>query len=74
MEPNASTLTLLSYHLNRPISYFFPDRYAPEKNLGEFSDLEKEILMNVKQLDYDDKRKVLAQVRALCMLYDETNN
>ena len=37
MEPNASTLTFLSYHLNKPISYFFPDRYAPEKNLGELT-------------------------------------
>ena len=27
IEPNASTLTFLSYHLNKPISYFFPDRY-----------------------------------------------
>jgi len=26
MEPNTSTLTLLSYHLNKPISYFSPER------------------------------------------------
>jgi transcriptional regulator with XRE-family HTH domain len=68
MEPNASTLTLLSHYLKKPISYFFPDRYTPEKNLGEFSDIEKEILMYVKQLDPNDQIKIQAQIKALSKL------
>jgi len=68
MEPNASTLTLLSYYLNKPISYFFPDRYTPEKNLGELTDREKEILMYVKQLDKSDQIRILAQLQALSKL------
>ena len=68
MEPNASTLTLLSYHLNKPISYFFPDRYTPEKNLGGLSDLEKEILIYIKQLDESDQVRILVQLSALAKL------
>ena len=65
MEPNASTLTILSYHLNKPISYFFPNRYTPEKNLDEFSDLEKEIIIYIKKIDQDDKIRILAQLKAI---------
>jgi len=65
MEPNSSTLTFLSFHLNKPISYFFPDRYAPEKNVGELSDLEKEIVRYIKKLEVQDQRKMLAQLIAL---------
>lgn len=68
MEPNASTLVHLSLNLDKPISYFFPDQFTPEKNLGEISDLEKEILILIKKLNNDDKEKILVQVRALTML------
>lgn len=71
MEPNAGTLTLLSYHLQKPISYFFPDLYTPEKNLGELSDLEKEILMCAKALEECDQIRILAQLRALINLDKE---
>jgi len=68
MEPNASTLLSMAYHLNKPISYFFPDRFNPEINLDTLSDLEKEILINVKQLDEDNQARILAQLRALSNL------
>lgn len=69
MEPNASTLVYLAFNLKKPISFFFPDQFTPEKNLGEISDLEKEIIIFINQLDDDDKVKILAQVRALSKLY-----
>jgi len=68
MEPNASTLTLLSYHLNKPISYFFPDRYTPEKDLEELSNIEKELLMNLRKLDERDLLRILVQIKALTKL------
>lgn len=68
MEPNASTLTFLSYHLNKPISYFFPDQYTPEKNMGDLSDQEKEILLFVKHLDESDQVRILVQLKALSKL------
>ncbi len=65
MEANASTLTLLSYHLQKPISYFFPDKYSPYKNTDEISDLLKEILIYLNKLDDEDKVRVLAQIKAI---------
>jgi transcriptional regulator with XRE-family HTH domain len=68
MEPNASTLTFLSFHLNKPISYFFPDRYKPESMLGDLTDPEKEILMYARQLVKSDQVRIIAQLRALSSL------
>lgn len=68
MEPNASTLLLLSYHLNKPISYFFPDQYSPQKKLDNLSDLEKEILFYIGQLEKNDQNKILAQIKAISNL------
>lgn len=65
MEPNASTLVHLAFNLNKPISYFFPDAFSPEKELKELSDIEKEILMYAKKLDQQDQIKIAAQLRAL---------
>jgi transcriptional regulator with XRE-family HTH domain len=65
MEPNASTLVYLAFNLNKPISYFFPKPYSPEKRLDELSDLEKEILIYTKLLNQDDKLRILAQLKAL---------
>ncbi|MFZ7133750.1 MAG: hypothetical protein ACOWWR_15485 [Eubacteriales bacterium] len=68
MEPNASTLSLLSYHLRKPVSYFFHDRYTPKKNLGELSYLEKEILIFVNILDTSDQKKFLAELKTISNL------
>jgi transcriptional regulator with XRE-family HTH domain len=71
MEPNASTLLALLYHLNKPILYFFPELYKPEKNIDELSQLEKEILMYIKKLNQNDKIRILAQLKALSELEKE---
>lgn len=68
MEPNASTITLLSFHLNKPISYFFPEKYKYENVLEELSDLELEILLYTKKLDSSDQVRILAQIKALSKL------
>lgn len=65
MEPNASTLVYLAFNLNKPISYFFPAQYKPDKGLEELSDLDKEILMYAKHLQHNDKLRILAQLKAL---------
>jgi transcriptional regulator with XRE-family HTH domain len=68
MEPHASTLTFLSYHLNIPISYFSPNRCKPEIELGDLSDPVKEILLHAKQLDKNNQVRIIAQLRALTNL------
>ena len=68
MEPSASTLMALSYHLNKPIAYFFPDKFNPEINLRVLSNFEKEVLINIQKLDSEDQMKVLAQLKAIANL------
>ena len=41
-------ITFLSYHLKKPISHFFPEKFSPEKNTDELSDLEKELIFLIK--------------------------
>lgn len=68
MEVSASTLMALSYHLEKPISYFFPERYNPHTKLSEVSSLEEEILVNIHKLDEKDQAKILAQIKAIINL------
>jgi len=68
MEPNASTLLYLAFHLKRPISYFFPTPYKPKFELDELSELEKEIVSNSRELKEDDQIRIIAQLRALSAL------
>ena len=65
MEPNASTLIYLAFNLNKPISFFFPKEFSPEKDPNDLSDLEKEILIYAKKLDPQDQKRIVAQLRAL---------
>lgn len=70
MQPDAETLLTLSYYLKKPISYFFPKRYMPEPEEDSLSEEEKSLLMEVRRLDEDDLKRVIAQVRAIAQLYD----
>jgi len=65
MEPDASTLLLLSSCLNKPIGYFFPEPYKPDKSLEPLSDEIKELLLHLEKLSYNDLIKFTAQVKAL---------
>ncbi|OGN81242.1 MAG: hypothetical protein A2X24_12955 [Chloroflexi bacterium GWB2_54_36] len=67
MEPDSSTLLLLSHYLEKPIGYFFPPPWKPSIDTS-LSDLEDEALLLIKKLDEDDLRRLLAQIRALVTL------
>lgn len=66
-EPDAEALLLLSTCLSKPLAYFFPSPYKPdnELNIGDLNDTEKELIIEVRKLDEDDSKKIVAQVRAL---------
>lgn len=68
MQPDAETLLILSYYLKKPISYFFPKHLLPEPEANELSETEKSLLMEARQLDEDDLKRVIAQVRAIAQL------
>lgn len=65
---SAEEILYLSYALDKPIIYFFPKEISYELSEDELSFLEKELLMQVRYLDKDDLRRLIAQARALVEL------
>ena len=68
MEPDATTLLLLSYHLNKPFIYFIPNKWKPNKLTEQMSEEEQELLIQAKRLTKDDLHKLIAQAKALADL------
>ena len=66
VEPNASTLLLMSYALGKPIGYFYP-RHEGIVELYE-SDLqteEQELIFQTRRLEEEELPKLIAQIKAL---------
>lgn len=61
----AEEILYLSYALDKPIIYFFPEEFSYELRENRLSVLEKELLMHVRRLENDDLRKLIVQARAL---------
>jgi transcriptional regulator with XRE-family HTH domain len=55
----------LSYALDKPINYFFPEEFTHELSENELTQLEKELLMQTRKLSRGDLRKLIAQARAI---------
>lgn len=68
MELNASTLLLLAYHLEKPLSYFFPEPYLHALEMGELTNEEKELISQIRRLEHKEVPKLIAQVKALADL------
>jgi transcriptional regulator with XRE-family HTH domain len=68
-EVTVNEIVSLSYILNKPISFFFPTYlYNIKLDDDKLSILEQELLMQVRRLNNDDLRRLLAQARALADL------
>ena len=65
MEPDASTLILLSYHLNTPVTSFFPDPFGKIIRNDDLGSLQEELLLISQKLDNDDLERLLVQLKAL---------
>ncbi len=73
MEPSASTLLLLSYALNKPVSYFFPrNQGIVALNEEDLTTEEQELIFLTRRLisssDEEEVHKLIAQVRVLAVL------
>lgn len=68
MEPDATTLLLLSYCLEKPITYFFPTRYVSQSIHFDLTESELEILLLIRKLSKSDLRKLIAQIRAIASI------
>ncbi len=72
---SAEEIVYLSYGLNKPITYFFPKNLLYEKDKEEeLTPLEKELLMQVRHLDDNDLRRLIAQARALVELSETVSS
>lgn len=69
MEPDASTLSVLAYILNKPLSYFFPEPWKLNNSLDQLSEKEQEILIQIRRLPEEDLNKLLIQIKALTEIY-----
>ena len=64
-------LLYLSDALEKPVSYFFPKKYANEIEENNISGLEYDLLVQVRQLSQSDVKKLIAQARALVELNND---
>lgn len=61
----AEEIVYLSAALNKPISYFFTSVRTLQLNSSELTVLEQELLLQIRKLDIDDLKRIIAQVKAL---------
>ena len=64
-EVTSEEILYLSYALEKPIMYFFPEEFSEEFGEDELTTLEKELILQARQLSRDDLRKLIAQAKAL---------
>jgi len=66
VEVDASTLSLLSYYLRKPIAYFYPKPLYEELVQGDMTPLSLEMQMQFEQIYGDDLQKLaIAIIRVL---------
>ncbi|MBN1182208.1 MAG: helix-turn-helix transcriptional regulator [Bacteroidales bacterium] len=71
VEINAWTIPYLAIALKKPITYFYPkwDKgFDPRE--GELSDLEKELILHIRDFESDRLRKLLINFAKLISEYD----
>jgi len=56
---------MIALILRKPIAYFFPGPYGEYLRQEELSLLEQELLLQIRKLDEDNLKRIIAQVRAL---------
>lgn len=71
VEPNASTLLLLSYALGKPIGYFYPrNEGIVELYESDLQTEEQELIFQARRLEETELPKLIAQIKALADLAD----
>lgn len=71
MEPDASTLFILSFILNKPLSYFFPEPWKRGIKVDDLTELQTELLQQAKKLSDYDLKRLIAQAKALANLSEK---
>ena len=71
MEVNVTTLMLLSFILQKPLTYFFPEGWISDVPPEKLSLREQELLIQARRLMDEDIRKLIVQARALADLAEQ---
>ena len=61
----ADEIIYLSYALDKPLLYFFPEEFVGKNEQQQLSELEHELLEQTRKLSRSDLRKLIAQAKAL---------
>jgi len=64
-EVSSSELVYLSFALNKPIIYFFPERYVREIEQEKLSPLFHELIIQAQRLSNNDLKRIITQTKAL---------
>jgi transcriptional regulator with XRE-family HTH domain len=64
-EVSSSELVYLSFALNKPILYFFPNEYIKGRSSDELKPLIQELIIQANRLSHEDLKKVITQTKAL---------
>jgi transcriptional regulator with XRE-family HTH domain len=67
-DVTASEIVYLAYALNKPVTYFYPSWTIEKVEDKELSELEKELIIQVRKLTRDDLIRLIAQARAIANL------
>ena len=68
MQPDAETLLAFSYHLHKPLNYFFPEPYKPDPEIDTLTEDEKTLIIQARCLSEDDLKRFIAQVKAIAQI------
>lgn len=64
-EVSSSEIVYLSLTLNKPITYFFPERFTRGIDPDKLSPLYQELVIQAKRLSNEDLKKLIAQAKAV---------
>ncbi len=64
-DVDAVTLALIAYILDKPIIFFFPGPLFLNLQFDELSEFERNLVLQLRRLEYDDQKRVFVQIRAL---------
>lgn len=64
-EVSSSEIVYLSFALNKPVLYFFPNEYIRDRPSDELSPVIQELIIQAERLSNDDLKKIITQTKAL---------
>ncbi len=71
-DVDAVTLALIAFILDKPIIYFFPGPVFLNLQFDELSEFERVLILQLRRLEYNDREKIFAQIKAIADMNKST--